>query len=127
MLTETTQAEVWTAPSSTREVAKSEDFHRGKFEAARRKLHRQLGEMWIRATQLAKEIERRPGGSRRKGGLKAKRREGLGGSVFWGCTMYVFLSEGGSKNPGNQKETTSLEGSILKDLKGDASEEDHSP
>ncbi|CAJ1381888.1 unnamed protein product [Effrenium voratum] len=40
------------------EVAKSEDFHRGKFEAARRKLHRQLGEMWIRATQLAKEIER---------------------------------------------------------------------
>ena len=36
----------------------NQDFHRGKFEAARRKLHRQLGDMWARASKLCEEIVR---------------------------------------------------------------------
>ena len=35
-----------------------EDFHRGRFEAARRKLQRQLRELWARAGRLAEEIDR---------------------------------------------------------------------
>ncbi|CAE7245712.1 PHRF1 [Symbiodinium natans] len=36
----------------------SQDFHRGKFEAARRKLHRQVADMWTRASKLSEEIAR---------------------------------------------------------------------
>ena len=35
-----------------------EDFHRGKFEAARRKLQRQLRDTWMRASRVAEEIHR---------------------------------------------------------------------
>lgn len=40
------------------ENLQNQDFHRGKFEAARRKLHRQLADMWSRASQLSEEIAR---------------------------------------------------------------------
>ncbi|CAK9041614.1 unnamed protein product [Durusdinium trenchii] len=40
------------------EVLKEQDFHRGKFEAQRRKLQRQLREMWMRACRLSEEIQR---------------------------------------------------------------------
>ena len=39
-----------------------QDFHRGKFEAARRKLHRQLRDAWSRASRLTEEIHRTSGG-----------------------------------------------------------------
>lgn len=40
------------------EELKNQDFHRGKFEAARRKLHRQLRDAWSRASRLTEEIHR---------------------------------------------------------------------
>eukprot|EP00434_Breviolum_minutum_P020860 symbB.v1.2.018401.t1/scaffold1435.1/size118962/6 len=40
------------------EVLQKQDFQRGKFEAARRKLQRQLRDTWMRASRVAEEIHR---------------------------------------------------------------------